>query len=57
VFAGAAREAVFSQDEVVRRVNEQFVPVALKAGHINNPPTAIEGQLYAEITLILDSLT
>lgn len=49
MFAGAAREAVFSQDEVVRRVNEQFVPVALKAGQINNPPRGLEGQLYAEI--------
>ena len=49
MFAGAAREAVFSQEEVVRRVNEEFVPVALKAAHINNPPPGIEGQLYEEI--------
>ncbi len=49
MFAGAAREAVFSQDVVARRVNDQFIPVALKAGLINNPPRGIEGELYAEI--------
>ena len=32
MFAGAAREAVFSKTEVVRRVNNEFIPVALKAG-------------------------
>ncbi len=41
MFAGAAREAVFSQREVVRRVNRDFIPVALKAGLVNNPPSGI----------------
>lgn len=50
MFAGAAREVVFSNPEVVRRVNEEFIPVALKAAFINNPPQGIEGELYAEIS-------
>jgi hypothetical protein len=49
VFAGAAREAVFSQPEVIRRVRAEFVPVALKAALVNNPPDGEEGQLYGEI--------
>jgi len=49
VFAGAAREAVFSNAKVVRRINAQFIPVALKAGLVNNPPAGLEGTLYAEI--------
>lgn len=49
MFAGAAREVVFSNPKVVRRVNNEFIPVALKAGLVNNPPRGIEGQLYAEI--------
>jgi hypothetical protein len=49
VFAGAAREAVFSQPEVIRRVNADFVPVALKAALVNNPPDNEEGRLYREI--------
>ena len=40
---------VFSNPEVVRRVNEEYIPVALKAAHVNNPPPGIEGALYAEI--------
>ncbi len=40
---------VFSNREVVRRVNEEFIPVALKAAMVNNPPRGIEGELYAEI--------
>ena len=31
MFAGAAREVVFSNEEVARRVNARFIPVALKA--------------------------
>jgi hypothetical protein len=49
VFAAATREVVFSNPNVVRRVNEQFIPVALKAGLVNNPPRGLEGSLYAEI--------
>ena len=49
MFAGAAREAVFSKPEVVRRVNADFVPVALKAALVNNPPGGEEGRLYREI--------
>jgi hypothetical protein len=49
VFAGAAREAVFSRPEVIRRVKAHFVPVALKAALVNNPPDGAEGRLYREI--------
>jgi len=55
VFAGAAREAVFSQAENIRRINSDFVSVALKAGLVYNPyfqnipPTDEEGRLYREI--------
>lgn len=49
MFAGAAREAVFSKREVVRRIKADFIPVALKAGLVNNPPPGIEGKLYSEI--------
>jgi hypothetical protein len=40
---------VFANPEVVRRVNAEFIPVALKAAMVNNPPSGIEGDLYAEI--------
>jgi len=49
VFAGAAREAVFSNPDVIKRVNADFVPVALKAALINRPPDDDEGLLYREI--------
>jgi hypothetical protein len=49
VFAGAAREAVFSRPDVIRRVNADFVPVALKAALVNNPGDDEEGRLYREI--------
>ena len=49
MFAGAAREAVFAKAEVIRRVNADFVPVALKAGLVNNSPPGDEGRLYREI--------
>jgi hypothetical protein len=49
VFAGAAREAVFSNPNVIRRIHADFVPVALKAGPVNNPPDNDEGRLYREI--------
>jgi hypothetical protein len=49
VFAGAAREAVFSRPEVIKRVNADFIPVALKAALVNQPPDNEEGLLYREI--------
>jgi hypothetical protein len=49
VFAGAAREAVFSNPNVIQRVNASFVPVALKAALVNQPPDDDEGRLYREI--------
>lgn len=49
MFAGAAREVVFSNAEVIKRVNADFVPVALKAALVNNPPGDDEGLLYREI--------
>ena len=50
MFAGAAREVVFSKPAVVQHVNENFIPVALKAAMINNPPRGPEGALYAELS-------
>jgi hypothetical protein len=50
VFAGAAREAVFSKAEVIKRVNADFIPVALKAALLNRPPADGEGLLYREIS-------
>ena len=49
MFAGAAREVVFSDREVVQKIRDNFVPVALKAGLVNNPPGGVEGALYREI--------
>ena len=40
---------MFSQPEVIRRVNRDFVPVALKAALVNDPPDGEEGRLYREI--------
>ncbi|MEK6236169.1 MAG: hypothetical protein N2C14_15795, partial [Planctomycetales bacterium] len=50
MFAGAAREVVFSNRQVVRRIQQDFIPVALKAALVNNPPGGPEGKLYAEIS-------
>ena len=50
MFAGAVRETVFSRPEIIRRVNAQFVPVALKAALVNNPPGGIEGKFLSEIS-------
>src|SRR5207244_12536487 len=44
-----AREAVLTKAEVIRRVKADFIPVALKAALVNNPPNDEEGQLYREI--------
>jgi hypothetical protein len=40
---------IFSNADVIRRVNADFVPVALKAGLVNYPPDDDEGWLYREI--------
>jgi len=40
---------IFSNADVIRRVNADFVPVALKAGLVNDPPDNDEGRLYREI--------
>lgn len=40
---------VFSNPEAVRRIQRNFIPVALKAAQVNNPPPGLEGRLYAEI--------
>ena len=49
MFASAAREVVFANPDIVRRVNKEFIPVALKAALVNGPPDGIEGRLYAEL--------
>ena len=40
---------IFSNADVIRRVNADFVPVALKAELVNGPPDNAEGRLYREI--------
>lgn len=65
MFAGAAREAVFSNPEVVRKVNADFVPVALKAHLViegrsevtgaSSPGEGGDGRLWAhEVKLVWD---
>lgn len=49
MFAAATREVVFSNPDVVRRVNAEFIPVALKAAAVDNPPRDAEGDLYRAI--------
>ena len=49
MFAGAVRETVLSDPKVIRIVNAEFVPVALKAALVSNPPDDEEGRLYREI--------
>lgn len=54
MFAGAVRETVFSRPDVIQRVSNEFVPVALKAALINNPPggrgsIGVEGAYLAEV--------
>lgn len=40
---------VFSKPRVVRQIRNDFIPVALKAGLVNNPPRNAEGRPYREI--------
>jgi hypothetical protein len=49
VFAGAAREVVFSNPEVIKRVRKDFIPVALKAANVQSPPAGKEGEIYKEL--------
>ncbi len=45
MFAGAAREAVFSNPTVIRRLNAEFIPVSVSAARMHTPPQDIEGRL------------
>ena len=47
MFAGAAREAVFSRPEVIRQVNAEFIPVAIRAAHVEGYRQGEEGRLFA----------
>jgi hypothetical protein len=52
VYAGAAREAVFSVPAVIRRINADFIPLALRAPQVNAPHTvrdADERWLYQRV--------
>jgi hypothetical protein len=49
VFAGAAREAVFSNPEVVARIQKDFIPVALKAGTVQKSAAGIESEIYRQL--------
>jgi hypothetical protein len=55
VYAGAAREAVFSNPAVIRRINAGFVPLALRAPSVNQPdsvPDKDERWLYQRISRV-----
>ena len=45
MFAGAAREAVFSNPTVIRRLSAGFIPVSVSAARMHTPPQDIEGRL------------
>lgn len=49
MFAGAAREAVFSNPDVIARIQKDFIPVALKAGDVARERSGVEGRLYREL--------
>lgn len=49
MFAGAAREVVFADPNVVATINAGFIPVALKAAEVANPPAGVTGDLYREL--------
>ena len=49
MFAGAAREVVFANPKVVERIKSNFIPVALKAGEVADPPLGVRGDLYREL--------
>lgn len=49
MFAGAAREAVFSNPTVIETINQNYIPVALKARNMNRPPLGIEGRIYQQL--------
>ncbi|MCI0417578.1 hypothetical protein L0222_32835 [bacterium] len=49
MFAGAVREAVFSNPEVIRRANAEFVPVSVSARFFNHPGDEEEVQLLRSI--------
>ena len=40
---------MFSKPEVVARIREHFIPVALKAATVDNPPAGIEGAIHREL--------
>lgn len=45
MFAGAAREAVFSNPAVIRKVNAEFIPVSVTAARMHQPPGDPETRL------------
>ena len=50
MFAGAVREAVFSRPEVIRKVKEEFVSVAVRAQHVQGLHSGAEGRLFSDIS-------
>lgn len=40
---------VFANPNVVNRIKSSFIPVALKAAHVANPPSGVTGDLYREL--------
>ena len=50
MFAGAVREAVFSRPEVAKKVKDGFVPVAVRAQHVNGLRSGAAGRLFSDIS-------
>ena len=40
---------VFANPKVVERIKSKFIPVALKAKNVANPPSGVTGELYREL--------
>ncbi|MEN9020162.1 MAG: hypothetical protein ABF370_06600 [Verrucomicrobiales bacterium] len=49
MFAGAARQTVSSNPEVIDRIQKDYIPVALKAGDVARGGSGVEGKLYQEL--------
>ena len=49
MFAGAAREAVFANPDVIRRVQSEFVAVSVAAGNMHRPAPGLENELLRAI--------
>lgn len=49
MFAGAVRETVFSRPEIIKRVNAEFIPVAVRAADVARGGPGAEGRLLGSL--------